>query len=329
MLKQFSYLLAMALVLVMVGCADEEAAPIIVFDELEIGAFPRFQSLTSGEFDLNNTGSSIYEMDIDFVDGNGGTDVAQYNVYARFDGNNTDTDEVLVKSFAPSDFSANGETGNLGLTVQITFPEIAAASGVDINAIEAGELFRVRTEVVKSDGKVFSSANSTPAVSNAFGGIWNFNVTATCPLNEGTFLGDYRLTYKDGVYEPLASLFGQANCIAIGADPLDVVVSLRAIPGSTTRREYDVTFFPTCGWARDVVAELDFVCTVINSSGPKTAVECEAGTGFGASQMGEAAFNFNDDSSFEITYRDLGPGDDAGCGPTFNLAPYTVVFTKI
>jgi hypothetical protein len=263
---------------------------------------------------------------VDFVDGVAGANVAQYNVYINFDGETMNTPSLLFKSLTPSDFTT-GPNGNLGVDLTIGFAEAATFTGVDVNSIAAGERFQVRTEIVKTDGVTFNSVNSTAAVTNAFGGIWNFNINATCPLSEGTFLGAYKLSY-DGVYDPIANLFGAAGCQALGNDPLDLAIDVRAVAGSTTRREFDVVFFPNCGWATDVTINLDFVCTIIDAGGAKTGTTCISGEGFGSSQEGEATFNFDDDSTFSITYRDLGPGNDAGCGPTFDGLIYTLVFTK-
>jgi hypothetical protein len=55
--------------------------------------------------------------------------------------------------------------------------------------------------VPKTDDRVFSSLNSTPVITNAFEGLWDFRVKGICPLREDTFVGEYRITYGY-VYPP-------------------------------------------------------------------------------------------------------------------------------
>ena len=63
-----------------------------------------------------------------------------------------------------------------------------AERAVDYPGYDGSDFSCYQLEIT-SGGGVFSSANSTPAVTNAFGGIWDFNVNATCPLGDDFFTG--------------------------------------------------------------------------------------------------------------------------------------------
>lgn len=314
--------------LVVAGCADPEKTPIVTQETLLFGAFPRLVELRAGEFDLANLSTSAYEMEVDFVDNAGGEDVAQYNVYVAFDDNSTDggrqdysTESKLFRTYEPSDFRA-GPNGNLGLDVNIPFTEVASFVGVPIDSVLSGDRFQVKTEVVKEDGRVFGSENSTSAITSAFGGIFDFNINATCPLPDALFSGEYTITYGY-VYDEFA-LFG-APVQALGNQPFSRTVTLSPVAGSTTRRTFDVGVYVAPGYNFDGgTVTLDFACDVVRS----TAIDSGAGCGSGsiaATQKGRAPFDLTDDSSFTIEYTDFG-ATDGGCGvPGMD---FSLVFTK-
>ena len=326
MLKQFSFLLVIC-VLLFTGCEDEDSSPIIVFDELEIGAFPRLQELRTAEFDLANLNSSVYEHVVDFVDGNGGQNVAQYNVYVSFDDNNEgngtiDGESMLYRSVTPSEFTLNDETGNLGFTLTIPFSDVAQFVGAGNDGdVVSGDRFQFTTEIVTEDGTVFSSANSTPAVTNAFRGIWNFNVNATCPLEDDAFAGDYNVTYGE-VYDEFP-LFG-APVTPFGTD-WDATVTLSTVAGSSTRRSVNFGPYLVPGYnfaSGDVT--LEFACDVVTSSNIDSGAGCGDGS-IQASQTGVASFDLDDDGTWTIEYLDFTP--NGGCGTA--SMPFSIVFTKI
>jgi hypothetical protein len=328
MLKKVFFLLAAACV-VMSSCVDEERSPVITQDNLLFGAFPFLEELRSGEFDLANLSGSAYEMDVYFVDNAGGADVAQYNIYVAFDDNNPmpadlSTERALFKSFGPSDFAALGAKGNLGMTVSIPFTEVAQFVGAgNAGDVISGDRFQFSTEVVKEDGRVFASTNSTPAVTNAFGGIFDFNVNATCPLANDAFVGDYAVEY--GYVYDVFPLFG-ADVQPFGPT-IGRMVTLGLVSGSTTRRSFNYGSYLEPGYGFSTGdATLDFACDVIMASNFGTTAGCGGG-GIGARQVNTASFDLSDDSGWTIEYADFGV-NDGGCGvPEDKL--YSVVFTKL
>jgi hypothetical protein len=331
MLKKFSFLLAACLIMV-TGCKDEDAAPVIVFDELEVGAFPFLNELKTAEFDLADLAGSAYEMDVYFVDGVGGDNVAQYNVFVAFDDNNPDngdlsTETRLFKSYTPGDFGSLGDKGNLGLTVAVPFTEVANFVGAGTAGdVISGDRFQFTTEIVTAGGTVFNSVNSTPAVTNAFGGIWNFNVNATCPLEDARFAGSYKVTYGT-VYETFP-LFGADDFVLpLGDISGGIDVTLSTVAGSTTRRSLtygDRLWLPSYGFGTGTVT-LDFACDIVTSTeAVDGGLTCGDGSiGFVGSETVVSMFDLTDDSSFEVAYTDFATG---GCNDA--ELPFTLVFTK-
>lgn len=310
------------------GCTNPEKGPILTQETLLFGAFPFLNELKTAEFDLANLSSSAYEMDVYFVDNEGGTAVAQYNLYVSFDDNNPDngdlsTPSTLYKSFGPSDFSTLGSKGNLGLTVRIPFAEIASFVGAgSAGDVISGDRFQFRGEIVHSDGRVFSSANSTPAITNAFGGIWNFNVNATCPLADDAFVGTYSLGY--GVVYDAFDLFGGGEIVQALGDLDGFTVDLRTVSGSTTRRQFALgerLWLPTYGFNLGN-ATLTFSCDVVTSSNLTNSASCGSGP-VGAIQSGVATFDLTDDTTWTIVYNDFATGGCLGETKEFSL-----IFTK-
>lgn len=316
------------MMLVFSSCEDEDSSPIVTQDNLLFGAFPRLVELRTGEYDLNDLQNSAYEMEVDFVDNADGQDVAEYRLYFTFDDNTLGDDrpdysseEMLVRTYTPSDFTA-GPNGNLGVTVNIPFTEVAEQAGVPLDSVLAGDRFQFRAEVEKADGRVFSSSNSTPAITNAFGGILDFNVNATCPLPDDQFVGSYTLSY--GVVYDQFELFGEP-VQPFGPEPLSREVTLELVPGSTTRRRFSIGTYllPGYNFAAGPVT-LEFACDQVTSTNIDSGAGCGDGT-IAASQPEADPFTFDDDQTWTINYIDFGE-TDGGCEVAG--LPFSLVFTK-
>ena len=323
-----SLILLLVVAMVATGCKDDELAPIVTQDILLFGAFPRLIELRSGEFDLDDLENSTYEMQVDFVDNAAGADVAQYNIYIAFDDNSVDstsqdftTERDLFRSYGPGDFT-EGPNGNLGTDVTISFMEAANFVGVPVDSVISGDRFQVYTEVVKEDGRVFGSGNSTSAVTSAFGGIFDFNITATCPLPDEMFSGTYLIEYGT-VYDEVT--FAGAQVQALGTPPLNKTVELSTVEGSTTRRTFPIGLYLQPGYGFNAgTITLDFACDQVTATDIDAGASCGSGT-IEAVQMEPDPFDLTDDSSFTITYTDF--ADDGGCGGVQPME-FTLVFTK-
>lgn len=310
------------------GCEDPDSAPVVTQETLLFGAFPFLEEVRAGVYDLANLTTSAYEMDVSFVDNAGGADVAQYNIYVSFDDNNPvpadlSTERTLFKSFGPSDFRELGDKGNLGLTVTIPYTEISAFVGAsNVGDVISGDRFQFTTEVVKTDGRVFSSANSTPAVTNAFGGIFDFNVLATCPLADDVFVGDYAIEY--GYVYDVFPLFG-ADVQPFGPT-IGRTVTL-TVGNSSIRRDFNYGAYLIPGYAFGTAdVTLQFACDVVTSSAVDSGAGCGGGS-ISAVQVNSASFDLMDDSTWTIEYEGFGP-NDGGCGVA-DVKPWSVVFTKL
>jgi hypothetical protein len=330
MLKKLSFLLAACLIFA-TGCVDEEAGPVINFDGgLALGAFPRLQQLDFAEFDLADLTGSVYQHTVDFVDGNASADVSEYIISVSFDDNSPDNGD-LSTDFAEFDrinvqniTDVDADSGNKSFTLTIPFSAVAAFVGAGAAGdVVSGDRFQFRTELVKTDGRIFNSVNSTPAVTNAFSGIWNWNVNATCPLADDAFVGEYAIEY--GYVYDAFELFGAL--VQPFGPTIGRTMTLTTVSGSTTRRKFNYGDYllPGYGFSTSDIT-LEFACDILTSSNIDSGAGCGGGS-IQASQVGVSSFDLTDDATWTIDYMDFLP--DGGCGPSQTDNGFSVIFTKL
>ena len=133
------------------ACEDEENGPIVDLTTVETGAYPRLIDQTDKLINLFDVAGSIYTYNIEFVDVDGGTSVAEYIVDLEFDDNNPDNGD---NSNGPFEYlkiaSSEFKPGNNGFlqapTISITGPEALAAAGVSAEQVLAGDNFNFKRQ---------------------------------------------------------------------------------------------------------------------------------------------------------------------------------------
>ena len=280
-----------ALMVLATGCADDELKPILTFDQLGKGAYARLISESPRELDLANLGSAQYIYDIDFVDLEGGSLVSQYNIDVQFLDNNPDNGDdsagpLTLKSFSSSEFSPSTR-GNLGLSgVTITLNELLSLFGLNADNLIANDRFRILGSVTLQDGSTYSASNSSAAVNgDAFQGHFRFDLTATCPLSDNLYVGDYTLSYDD-----VAGAWDES--IVPGT------VTLRTVSGSTTKRQFDAKFLALFG-DFDVSPVIEFLCDQVIFNTVDSGVGC-AGTSIILEQAEGNPVDINDPNAVLI-----------------------------
>lgn len=308
MKRTFLYI---ALILLVHSCADEELKPIITFDDAGKGAYVRLVSLNQDlVIDPTQVGSSGIDMDVDFVDPQGGATITDYNIYITFqdltpeNGDNSKA-ETQIRAYGPSDFGTS-ELGNVGLSVNIPATEMLSTLGLTESDINATDRFRVRSEVIDQDGRVFSAANSTPPIANfddAFGGAFSYNLNVACPVADDFLAGTYTVEY---VTDPNPGGFGPT--ISNGS-------TVTLVPNGSTVRTFDVTYLPGIGGFAQTFS-IDLLCEITRFRPHDTGLGC--GGGSITLEPGEAdgTMDLTDDSEITVTF--INQVQDGGCG----VAPY-------
>jgi len=297
-----NYLYILGFILIASCSSDPELAPIISVDNAQIGAFPRTVNLVTSEYDLMDLTGSSYVHDIDFRSEDDGQNVDAYNVYVTFDDNNADNGddssaEVLLQSFGQGDFS-DGPDGNKALTLDFPFTEVAAATGVALDAVSPGDKFDFRTEVILSDGRKFESRNTESTIFGpAFRAFFDWSVFATCPLPDNLFVGTYAISHLDGPNNPWATGIREAN------------VTLALVPGSTTVRSVNGVVVIDEFGGFEMPAQIEFICDVVQWLDTTPGVQC-APPVISYNNGGTSPQDITDDSVITLIINE----DGGGCG---------------
>ena len=173
--------------IVLMGCADEDLAPIITFDSAGKGAYPALVESSGGEIFLDDLAGSTFNYTVEFVDLEKGALVSEYKTEVSFtdydesDGNSS-TGPVALNSYSTGDFSPQA-SGNVGVSsVTVTGADMAAKLGLTADDLKGGGQFDVVGTVTTVDGAVFRSTNSSAAVNGAaFRGFFDYTLFVICP----------------------------------------------------------------------------------------------------------------------------------------------------
>jgi hypothetical protein len=203
----YKYFSVLALASLLFSSCDEGTA---IVDDItantERGAILRTVSVTSNELPIG-VSEGFFGVDLEIQDAENGALVESVEVYANFRDNTPDngkgatTTDILVETIAKSTFTV-GPFGLPRFSYQITLPELLTGTGVAESEIDGGDQFRVRFELVLSDGRRFSFAqNSGTLTGTFFASPFLYSATIVCPPKAptpGVWTINMVDTYGDG-----------------------------------------------------------------------------------------------------------------------------------
>ncbi len=180
-----------ALLMLVIGCVDEDKAPILTFEAAGKGAYPARVSSSGGEIRTDDLAGSRFTYTIEFIDLQAGTLVSEYKASVSFtdydesDGNSS-AGPVDFLSFSSSEFTDQA-SGNKGLTdITVTGTDLLNALGLTADDLKGGGQFDVKGTVTTVDGAVFTSSNSSSSVNgSAFRGFFDYTLFVICPSDLG------------------------------------------------------------------------------------------------------------------------------------------------
>ncbi len=193
-----------AVLLILQGCKDEELAPIVTFDSAGKGSYPKLVERSGGDIKLDDLGGSVHSYNVEFIDLEGGSLVAEFKQEVSFtdydesDGNSS-TGPVVIRTFTSADFSPQG-TGNLGVAVSETGTDLLNALGLTADDLSGGGQFDITSTITTVDGATFRSTNSSATVNgSAFRGFFDYSLFVVCPSDlAGTYAVATEGTSTDG-----------------------------------------------------------------------------------------------------------------------------------
>jgi len=182
---------ALALTALMFTSCDEGDAVVdqVVADTTR-GAILRTIEVTSDELPIGvETGE--FSVDLEIQSEEDGTLVDALDVYVSFldaDPSNGpgDVAESLLTSIPSSDFGS-GDRGLPTYSFAASLGELLGATGIDASEIDGSDQFRIRFELVLTDGRTFSFAqNSGTLTGSYFSSPFLYSATVVCPAKAPT-----------------------------------------------------------------------------------------------------------------------------------------------
>jgi len=179
------------------------------------GAILRTKAVVNKTFDFFDT-SSQWIVSLEEQDAKDGGLFASINVYAKL---NTGGTEAQVKTIQASTFT----TGPNGLPVgdvAVSLSEVLSALGLNPGDYTPADQFFVRLEVVLTDGRTFSSGNTSGVVAGGsfFSSPFQYSVQFFCKLTDASlFSGNYVVTddawadYSPGDIVPVVPVPGTTS----------------------------------------------------------------------------------------------------------------------
>ena len=195
-------LLILAVILPLaVGCDDGDAVVDEVTENTTRGAILRTYDIDGQEIDAGEN-EEEFTVTLEVQDIENGDLLDQLEVYTRFI-DNTDTgdgdlstSESLIGSFDASEFST-GEFGYPRIDYSISLGELISANSLDEEDVLGQDQFRVRFELVLTDGRRFSFDNNTGTLTgNFFRSPFQYTINVTCPAYPPT-PGEWSIAYQD------------------------------------------------------------------------------------------------------------------------------------
>ena len=263
-MKNLFYILIIGMMVA--SCADPDLGPILTFDKAGKGVYPKLVNESPQLLDLANLGTAAYDYCVEFVDETDGSSAALYEIEAQFNDNNPangdrSAESRVIQSFTADQFN-NAASGNRGACVSITLADLLSAFGLTADDLLANDNFTIRTFVTNTEGVRFGNNNSDSDVAgSAFGGHFNMALTATCPMSDDLFIGDYDLKYDllDG------NGFGESL--------RETTVTLSAV--DPVKRAFPAIILDVFG-GFNMTVTLDFVCDFVRVAASDSGVGCGA-----------------------------------------------------
>ena len=187
--------------LMFISCDEGDAVVDDVTSGTERGAILRTVNVTSNELPIG-VAEGFFGVELEVQDSDNGNLVTSIDVFANFrdetpdNGKGATTPEAMVESISPSTFTT-GEFGLPRFSYEVTLPTLLSTTGVSESDIDGGDQFRVRFELVLSDGRKFSfDQNSGTLTGSYFSSPFLYSATIVCPPTPPT-AGDWTIDMVD------------------------------------------------------------------------------------------------------------------------------------
>ncbi|MBT8305734.1 MAG: hypothetical protein KJN85_02230 [Maribacter sp.] len=172
--------------LVFTSCDEGDAVVDDVTAGTERGAILRTVNVTSDELPIG-VADGFFGVDLEVQSEQDGGLVQAIDVFVNFtdgtpdNGKGATTPDALAETLDPSGFTI-GDNGLPVFSYQITLGQLLSATGVSESDIDGSDQFRIRFELVLTDGRRYSFAqNSGTLTGSYFSSPFLYSATIVCP----------------------------------------------------------------------------------------------------------------------------------------------------
>lgn len=176
----------------------EETTVNKVFNTISNGAVLRTIAETQKTFNFFDTASK-WSITVEEQDATKGQIFKEVRLYSKHTKGTVTSAEKFIKSFSASSFQVAGNRDLPQGKIEISLSEALTALNIAPNGYTPADRFTMRLELVLTDGRIFTDANTSAPVTNGyFSSSFVYSVQFFCPLaNAADFNGNYRVTVDD------------------------------------------------------------------------------------------------------------------------------------
>ncbi len=198
-----------AVLVLSASCTEGDKAIEEVLVEVDRGAVLRTLQINNAEFDINNT-AAVFDIDLEEQDIEEGDLLESVAISVRFIDNtpeNGDNTSSAVQAMALSKDDFESGTNGLPVTnLQFSFAELLNLTSVAYESVSCTDQFRIDLAISLTDGRVFTTSNSSGTVVNNTGFFkspFSYLINIVEPIQDSAFTGTYRLSIEqEGFFGP-------------------------------------------------------------------------------------------------------------------------------
>ncbi|NAY92858.1 hypothetical protein GTQ34_13125 [Muricauda sp. JGD-17] len=190
-----------------ISCTEADEIVDQVQETVSRGLVLRTVASLGDDFSISDT-ESVWGRTLEVQDIEGGALLSEIDIYVSFSDTTIEegdpdlsTDEGLIGTVSASSFSP-GPFGFPRGDISFTYAEAIAASGVDFDDIDGGDVFNFRLEATLTDGRVFTNnAAGTVANGSFFSSPFAYTSPVVCPPTKptaGTWSVEMQDSFGDG-----------------------------------------------------------------------------------------------------------------------------------
>ncbi len=191
-----------------VSCTDGDKAIEEVFAETERGTILRNINRVSKDF-IHTDFESVFELEVEEQDIEGGNLLDFVRLHIEFrdrtiDGSDNSTQEVILKDI-PSNAFIIGPDAFPRTTILVSYQEVVDALAINTGLIEPGDQFGLRLETHLTDGRIFSTLDTSASVLTDacfFKSPFRYEINVIEVIPEDLFTGTYSYEIVSDVINP-------------------------------------------------------------------------------------------------------------------------------